>query len=142
DSRYVAFFASGQLKKVNIAGGPPVVLCEATSGRGGAWNRDNMIVFAPAPSGPLQRVASAGGIPQAASTLDEAYGESSHRFPSFLPGGRHFIFTATIGVCRPASKPARVRIGTLDSPEPPTLLPVESWASLRADLRTINYTSN
>jgi Tol biopolymer transport system component len=129
DSRYVAFFANGQLKKVNVAGGPPVVLCDASGGRGGAWNRDNVIVFSPASTGPLQRVSSAGGVPQPASTLDDTYGESSHRFPSFLPDGRHFVFAGTVGVCCPASKPARVRIGALDSLDAPTLLQVESWAS-------------
>jgi len=32
DAQWVAFFADGQLKKVNLAGGPPVTLCEAPVG--------------------------------------------------------------------------------------------------------------
>ena len=76
DSRYIGFFANGKLKKVSVAGGPPVVLCDAPSGRGGTWNRDNVIVFAPSTTGVLQRVSGAGGVPQAASALDKAYGES------------------------------------------------------------------
>ena len=48
DSRFIGFFADGKLKKVQIAGGPPIVLCDAPSGRGGSWSRDNVILFAPA----------------------------------------------------------------------------------------------
>jgi serine/threonine protein kinase/Tol biopolymer transport system component len=128
DSRFIGFFANGKLKKVSVAGGPPAVLCDAPSGRGGTWNLDNLIVFAPSTTASLQRVSSAGGIPQPASTLDETYGETTHRFPFFLPDGRHFIFSGVIGTCCPALKPGRVRIGTLDSMEATTVLQVESSA--------------
>ena len=47
DSRFIGFFAGGKLKKVAIAGGPPIVLCDAPAGRGGSWSRDNVILFAP-----------------------------------------------------------------------------------------------
>ena len=47
DSRFIGFFADGKLKKVPIAGGPPIVLCDAPGGRGGSWSRDNVILFAP-----------------------------------------------------------------------------------------------
>ena len=130
DSRQIAFFAGGKLKKVSIAGGPPIVLCDALTGRGGTWNRDNVIVFAPSTGGTLQRVSGAGGIPQPASILDTQYGETSHRFPSFLPDGRHFLYSGTIGTCCPASKPARVRVGSLDSMDATTLLQVESSAAV------------
>jgi Tol biopolymer transport system component len=130
DSRYIGFFANGKLKKVLVAGGPPVPLCDAPSGRGGTWNRDNVIVFAPAPDRGLQRVAGAGGLAQPVSVLDKEYGESGHRFPSFLPDGRHFIYTGIIGTCCPASKPARIRIGTLDAADATTLLQAESSAAV------------
>ena len=128
DSRYIGFFANGKLKKVHVAGGPPVVLCDAASGRGGTWNRDNVIVFAVTPT-VLQRVSGAGGVPQAVSALDKAYGETSHRFPSFLPDGRHFVYSGVIGTCCPATKPGRIRIGTLDTMDATTLLQVESSAA-------------
>ena len=129
DSRHIGFFANGKLKRVPVAGGPPVVLCDAPSGRGGTWNRDNVIVFAPMPSGVLQRVSGAGGVPQAASALDKAYGEGSHRFPSFLPDGRHFVYSGIIGTCCPAAKPGRIRIGTLDTLDASTLLQADSSAA-------------
>jgi len=45
DSRFVGFFAGNALKKIDITGGPPQTLCDANQGRGGDWNRDNVILF-------------------------------------------------------------------------------------------------
>ncbi len=57
DSRFIAFFAGGKLKKVAIAGGPPLELADATAGRGGSWSRDNVIVFGSIGRfGPVSRV--------------------------------------------------------------------------------------
>ena len=68
-------------------------------------------------------------MPQAASVLDTGYGESGHRFPSFLPDGRHFVYTGVIGTCCPAAKPARIRVGTLDTMDATTLMQMESSAT-------------
>jgi eukaryotic-like serine/threonine-protein kinase len=125
DSRYVAFFAGGKLKKAQISGGPPVILCDAAQGRGGTWNRDNIIVFGLLGSS-LQRVSSAGGTPVAAAQLDTAYGETSHRWPHFLPDGQHFLFTTVTGALGAALKPSVIRIGALGSLDATTLLQVES----------------
>lgn len=121
DSRAIAFFAGLHLKKVEIAGGPPIVLCEAPGGRGGSWNRDNVILFNPSPIGGLQRVSSAGGVPIDVMTPppDTA---TSYRWPHFLPDGRHFLYTATSGSCCPAPQPAVVSIGSLDPGEAPVSL--------------------
>ena len=115
DSQSVGFFADGKLKRIRIDGGPPSVVCDAAQGRGGTWNSNNVIVFSPTTTGPLQRVTAGGGVPQDISALDLDYGETSHRFPSFLPDGTHFLYTATVGTCCPAAKPARIKIGVLDS---------------------------
>jgi serine/threonine protein kinase/Tol biopolymer transport system component len=125
DGRFVAFFAGGRLKKVQIAGGPPVVLCDAFQGRGGAWNRDNVILFGTVTT-PLQRVSGAGGTATAATAFDKAYGDTGHRWPHFLPDGRHFLFTAVTGAASAAPKPSVVRIGGLDSTTSSTLLQAES----------------
>jgi len=61
DSRYVGFFQGGKLKKINVSGGPAETVCEASSGRGGTWNREDVIVFAPEVGGGLSRVRAAGG---------------------------------------------------------------------------------
>ena len=116
DSRSIAFFAAGKLKTAQIAGGPPIVLCDAPGGSGGSWNRDNVILFAPGPSQTgLLRVSSAGGVSTVATTLDPATGEDVHRWPHFLPDGRHFLYTAITGPCCSASNPSMIRLGSLEA---------------------------
>ena len=126
DSRSVGFFADAKLKRIRVDGGPALVVCDAMSGRGGTWNRDNVIVFAPSTGGALQRVSVAGGVPQDVSTLDSEYDETNHRFPFFLPDGKHFLYTATVGSCCPALKPARIKVGVLDAADSETIAQLES----------------
>lgn len=112
DGREIGFFAGGKLKKIDASGGPPQALCEATVGRGGAWSSEGVIIFSPGPTQPLMRVPATGGIPEPASQFDLSRGENSHRWPSFLPDGRHFLFWA-----RSTRGPQehQVEIGTLGS---------------------------
>jgi serine/threonine protein kinase/Tol biopolymer transport system component len=92
DSRFVAFIASGKLKKIDIAGGPPQNLCDALRDRGGTWNRDGVILFAPDYNGPLYRISASGGSPAPFTTLDASREETLHRWPYFLPDGEHFFY--------------------------------------------------
>jgi eukaryotic-like serine/threonine-protein kinase len=85
DSRFIAFFADGKLKKIDASGGPALTLADARLGRGGSWSRDGVIVFAPGVGDPLQRVPSAGGASSPVSTEPGS-------FPWFLPDGRHFVY--------------------------------------------------
>ena len=131
DSRSIGFFANGKLKTVRIAGGPAVVLADAPGAGGGSWSRDNVILFAPGPSQTgLLRVSSAGGVPTIATSLDKKAGEDVHRWPHFLPDGRHFLYTAVTGPCCPAAMPSVIRIGSLDKPHGDlTLFQAESGVS-------------
>jgi Tol biopolymer transport system component len=92
DSRFLAFQQDGKLKKVDIAGGPPVPLSDAPQNfGGGAWNADGVIVFGDR-GGPLMQVPSAGGVPVALTKLDEKRGDGAHLFPCFLPDKKHFVY--------------------------------------------------
>ena len=93
DGRKVGFFANGKLKSVEIESGGITQICDAPSGRGGSWSTDGTIVFAPGFRGVLQRVPSAGGTPVPLTHLDESR-HSSHRWPFFLPDGKHFLYLA------------------------------------------------
>jgi serine/threonine protein kinase/Tol biopolymer transport system component len=93
DGKSIGFFADGKLKKLDASGGQPQVLCDAPNGRGGTWNRDGVIVFTPDSSGVgLFRVSSSGGSPVEMTKLDTTRFESSHRWPMFLPDGKHFLY--------------------------------------------------
>jgi hypothetical protein len=98
DSQWIGFFADGKLKKVPVAGGPAVTICDAGGGFGATWGDDGTIVFAPEAGSALQRVSGTGGEPARATTLDVARGEFSHRWPEFLPGSSQVLFTVgTVG---------------------------------------------
>jgi serine/threonine-protein kinase len=94
DGSSVGFFASGRLLKVALNGGTVTPICPVEEARGGAWSEDGTIVFAPRPDGPLYRVSASGGEPSPATMLDAGTGETTHRWPQFLPGGKTFLFTA------------------------------------------------
>ena len=47
DGAWVAFFADGKLKRIPIAGGTAVTICEAQVGLGGSWSGRDTIIFAP-----------------------------------------------------------------------------------------------
>jgi eukaryotic-like serine/threonine-protein kinase len=93
DSRSIAFFADGKLKRIGIDGGVPQVLANAPFAKGGAWSRAGVILFAPINSGPIFRLKAEGGEMEAVTKIREGF-EASHRFPQFLPDGRHFLFWA------------------------------------------------
>ncbi len=92
DGDYLGFFAGLNLKKIEVSGGPPVGVCDASLGQGGSWAPDGTILFAPNSTSPLYRVSAGGGQPVAVTTLDPSRREASHYFPQFLPDKRHFLY--------------------------------------------------
>jgi serine/threonine protein kinase/Tol biopolymer transport system component len=93
DSRSLGFFADGKLKTMEISGGPAQVVCDAPNPRGGTWSAQGVIVFAPDVRSGLVRVDSGGGIPAPLTRLDAKL-HTTHRWPLFLPDGRHLLYTA------------------------------------------------
>jgi Tol biopolymer transport system component len=124
DGRAIAYFSSGKLWRIDGAGGTAQVVTEAPSGRGGAWSVDGVIIFTPAPVKGLMRVSAAGGD---AVPLTDLKGAASHRFPQFLPDGRHFLFYEEAGPAQTQNTQDRrtvggvshgggIDVGSLDSP--------------------------
>ena len=109
DSRSLGYFANGKLFKVDAAHGRPQQLCDALESGGAAWNREGVILLA-GPQG-LQRVSAQGGTPVLATKVDAK--EEAHRWPSFLPDGRHFVFLADAQT----TENHHIRLGSLDSQE-------------------------
>jgi serine/threonine protein kinase/Tol biopolymer transport system component len=94
DSRSLGFFAGGKLKRSDLHGGPPQILCDASDSLRpmGTWNRDGVILFNSADRRGLYRVPATGGEAIAVTTLDASRQENMHAWPQFLPDGRHFIY--------------------------------------------------
>ena len=93
DGKSIAFFTSRQLKRVSIAGGAPVVVCDvANVGRGATWGPDGNIVFAAYDAG-LMRVNADGGEPTRLATLDPEIDGRLHIWPQYLPDGSGLLST-------------------------------------------------
>ncbi|HEV2117052.1 MAG TPA: protein kinase [Terriglobales bacterium] len=94
DSHSVGFFSSeSKLKTIDLNGGSAQVVCDAQFGRGGTWGPGGTIIFSPAPTASLMQVSAQGGTPVAVTKLDTAQ-FTSHRWPAFLPDGKHFLYLA------------------------------------------------
>jgi serine/threonine protein kinase/Tol biopolymer transport system component len=143
DGRSIGFAAgatyqnAAALKRVALAGGPAQVICEGNAGIDGAtWNADGVILFSstfrtgPARNslggdGRLQRVGAGGGSPSPALPLGA--GDSSHRFPQFLPDGRHFLYLALStqnprGLANAVMDRQGIYLASLEGKEPPLRL--------------------
>jgi eukaryotic-like serine/threonine-protein kinase len=95
DSRYVAFFADGKLRKVDMtSGGVQTLSSMPGNNYGGTWNRDGTILYGTSRTKGLQRVSADGGVPSQVTTLDTSRKETAHLWPQFLPDGRHFLYLA------------------------------------------------
>ena len=125
DSRSIGFFADGYLKRTDVNGGVPQALCPAAVGRGGSWSKYNEIIFAPSADGPLLRVGAAGGAPQQLTQLDHSRGDTSHRWPYFLPDGKHFLYLIRSPWSR--DRPGdETYVADIDSPAPRLVLNASS----------------
>lgn len=115
DSRSVGFFADGKLKRSDLNGGPPEILCDAAiSGRlVGTWSRNGIILFHSGGRGGLRRVSATGGVPAPVTFLDSGRQEAFHVWPQFLPDGRHFIYLSQSEI----PENTGIYVGSLDSKE-------------------------
>jgi eukaryotic-like serine/threonine-protein kinase len=125
DSRFLGFFAKGKVNKVRDTGGPVLALADAPNARGGAWGKSDIILFEADTQTPLLRVSAQGGAVSEATSIAATH--TTHRWPSFLPDGRHFLFLATNhnGGDRDVNG---IYMGSLDSKESRLVLPSDSAA--------------
>ena len=127
DSRSIGFFGRLGLKRISASGGGPQKLADASLPKGGAWSSSGVILYAPDDNVGLLEVSENGGAPTAVTVLPKE-GTWEHAWPSFLPDGRRFLFTA-----KPLNRPfdtseAGIYLGSLDAPEVRRLLPDVSSA--------------
>jgi hypothetical protein len=95
DSQFLAFGVGHDIKKINVAGGPPQTLCTVAQSAGsGTWSPEGVIVFGTYRSvGPIRRVSASGGVPvDLTAARDPARGMTFNGVPSFLPDGKHFLY--------------------------------------------------
>ena len=128
DGEWVGFYVfggrGGELKKVHLATGSVVTLCDAPNAAGASWGDDDTILIAPTPSSGLFRVSASGGTPSAITTPDPSQGEITHRWPEFLPGAKAALFTIWKG----SSETSRIAVLSLETGEHRGLVEGASFA--------------
>jgi Tol biopolymer transport system component len=77
-----------------VLGGPPIALTKVNDSRGGSWGAGGTIVYSPNLTGPLMSIPEGGGEPRQVTELSTERSEQTHRYPHFLPDGRHFLHLA------------------------------------------------
>ncbi|MFY9551230.1 MAG: hypothetical protein WAU32_08785, partial [Thermoanaerobaculia bacterium] len=123
DSRFIAFYADGKLKKIPATGGPPIELCNAPFAFVGTWSNDGTILFGrldPPPG--IYRVADTGGEPVRVTTSD-AKGQENHLWPVFLPDGKRFLYLTNP---RSGQGQRELRVAALDSKDVRTIAHINS----------------
>jgi eukaryotic-like serine/threonine-protein kinase len=114
DNNFIGFFSNGKLRKVLASGAPPIDICDAPDGRGGTWNQDGIILYSPNfDRVPIYRVSASGGVSTPVTRIDSTRNETNHRWPLFLPDGKHFIYT-TQGSHRNADYAGAMYVSSLD----------------------------
>jgi eukaryotic-like serine/threonine-protein kinase len=108
DSRSLGFMAGGRLKRVDIAGGAPVTICEAPTGSDGSWSQAGFILYDGASADPIYRVAASGGTPTVAVPSDSSAGSAGVGWPEFLPDGKRFLYLNI-------TQPSTLMLGSIDS---------------------------
>lgn len=97
DGEWIAFYADGKLKKVRQSGGLPETIAAIAGFQDAAWGSKGDIIFRPSNRVGLFRIRDTGGTVQPLTKLNVSLTENSHRFPTFLPDGRHFLFVSRCG---------------------------------------------
>ncbi len=125
DSQHLGFFADGKLKKMDVNRGTILTLCDAPNGKGGTWNSAGIILFTPAHNSSIFKVPAAGGTPVQLTELNRDKKENSHRFPWFLPDGKHYLYLVRVKNTG-ASEDHEIRLASLDDESSRFLLKARS----------------
>jgi Tol biopolymer transport system component len=113
DSRQIAFFVPGKLKKVAVSGGTVTDICAAGAfSMGGAWSPRGVIVFSIFGAA-LKRVPENGGVPEPITGAELSHDAVGQQWPGFLPDGTHFLYQEWQYPIRSRQESA-VWIGSLD----------------------------
>jgi len=136
DGHNLGFFSEGKLKRIDIDGGRPLVVADAPNGRGGTWNLDGVILFSPGVSSPIMRVSTGAGPAEPLTETDTGGTGQDHRWPQFLPDGKRFLFSSTLG----AQETKGIYIGSLDKTPYTRVLSVDSAGRFAAPDRLLTTT--
>jgi serine/threonine protein kinase len=114
DGKNIGFFSQNKVKRTDLVSGSPVTVCITRNPRGGSWNQFGQIIFTDDYQAPIVMVSAEGGEPVPVTVLDTARREGSHRFPSFLPDGKHFLYLVRTTSESGEAEGDAIYVGSLD----------------------------
>ena len=129
DAASIGFFAAGKLRTIEVATEKTEIVCDAPAAFGGTWGPDGTILFSPDDRSPIHKVSARGGTPAQVTTLDSSRHDQAHRWPQFLPDGRHFIYMPW----KDGTTLRPIQLAALDGTQPRTLFDAESAAVVAGD---------
>src|SRR5262249_20509330 len=98
DGKWIGFYTPGKISRIRPDGGAAQTIAAlgsiASFPDALASNQSGDIIGAATNRSALFRIRASGGSPEPLTKLDTSRGENSHRYPVFLPDGRHFLFVA------------------------------------------------
>jgi len=97
DNKSILFLSGGKIKRIEIAGGAPLAVADASESSvtvTGTWNSDGVILIGS--SAGLRRIA-ASGEDTLLTKIDATRRETGHGYPQFLPDGKRFLFFIASG---------------------------------------------
>jgi serine/threonine protein kinase/Tol biopolymer transport system component len=113
DSRWIAFRAGGELRKIAISGGPSQTLCACFAVLHGAWSKNGLILFGNSQG--IWKISENGGAVTQLTSVDASRGEDIHFIPSFLPDGRHFLYVRSSSALKKGEATSGTYVGSLDA---------------------------
>jgi Tol biopolymer transport system component len=118
DSRFLAFYSIGQLKKISLNGGTPTALAATPLVIPGSWNREGTILFSATATGGTPFIARVSDLGGAISAVEGPQQDRIQLAPQFLPDGHHFLYLVLPPTPpRSGIEQAELCVGTTDSKE-------------------------
>jgi len=128
DDKWLGFFTNEKLEKISLSGGTPVALADVVSNRGGTWSKNEYIVYSASTTEGLSLIPEAGGTAKKITKIDSTKNERTHRWPSFLPDGKHVLFTVGTNSSPDYYENATIDVADIDTGERKTILKGASTA--------------
>jgi len=123
DSRSIAFYVEGLLKRLDVDSGTVQTLTKSLP-NGGAWNRDGVILIG-SPTGQILRLSDQGGEPTPVGTADEKR-RPTRRVLEFLPDQKHFLYFQVVG---PRDEERGIYVSDLAGSEARLVVPIAEGAA-------------
>jgi len=113
DSRSLAMVAGEAISRLSVDNGVAQrIVAGIGEPRGMDWGADGRILYTPGSNAGIWMVPANGGAPVELTHVDTTLSDASHRYPVWLPDGRHFLFALWSNNPRVLSEAGGIYLGS------------------------------